>query len=528
MARRGYGISSAIREMERANRRAIAEQARRERECLKRQKALEKQRMLQEKEKAICYANKLTKDAGDERVRIISLLNNLDTTKLEVNWDDYKDYSKFEEKLEIIDMPIKPNDEDYRLKFSIINKLIPSIKERKQEELNNKLELDLQKWNDECKRIEEINSNKNEIWNNRKNNFEAQKDEKNNRIDALRMLYNNGDEEGVEFYFNEILSKREYPSYYMLDWEIEYNKENNILIVEYNLPKKVDINNIRQVKYIQTRKEYSEIYIKDTEINKIYEEGLYQLCLRVNHDIYVMDKLNHIKGIIFNGYLTDLNKSNGKEETKCILSLQTEKNKFMQLNLSGVDAKICFKSLKGIAGAKLSDLVPVAPIANINNNDRRFVESREIGEKVNGYNLASMHWEDFEHLIRELFEKEFSKDGAEVKITQASRDGGVDAVVFDPDPIRGGKYVIQAKRYTNVVGVSAVRDLYGTVLNEGASKGILVTTSNYGFDSYELAKDKPITLLNGSNLLHMLQKHGYEARIDLKEAKIEINNLKEI
>ena len=73
-----------------------------------------------------------------------------------------------------------------------------------------------------------------------------------------------------------------------------------------------------------------------------------------------------------------------------------------------------------------------------------------------------------------------------------------------------------------------MRDLYGTVLNEGASKGILVTTSNYGFDSYEFAKDKPITLLNGSNLLHMLQKHGYEARIDLKEAKIEINNLKEI
>ena len=39
-----------------------------------------------------------------------------------------------------------------------------------------------------------------------------------------------------------------------------------------------------------------------------------------------------------------------------------------------------------------------------------------------------------------------------MKITQASKDGGVDAVAFDPDPIRGGKIVIQAKRYTNVVG----------------------------------------------------------------------------
>ena len=55
----------------------------------------------------------------------------------------------------------------------------------------------------------------------------------------------------------------------------------------------------------------------------------------------------------------------------------------------------------------------------------------------------------FEHLIREIFEKEFSANGGEVKITQASRDGGVDAVVFDPDPIRGGKIIIQAKRYTN-------------------------------------------------------------------------------
>jgi restriction system protein len=69
-----------------------------------------------------------------------------------------------------------------------------------------------------------------------------------------------------------------------------------------------------------------------------------------------------------------------------------------------------------------------------------------------------MDWGDFEHLIRELFEKEFASPGGDVKITQASSDGGVDAVAFDPDPITGGKIVIQAKRYTRTVGVSAVRD----------------------------------------------------------------------
>ena len=95
----------------------------------------------------------------------------------------------------------------------------------------------------------------------------------------------------------------------------------------------------------------------------------------------------------------------------------------------------------------------------------------------------------------------------------------MDAIAFDPDPIRGGKYVIQAKRYTNTVGVAAVRDLYGTVMHEGADRGILVTTSDYGADSVGFAKDKPLTLINGAQLLSLLEKHGHRARIDLKEAR---------
>jgi len=64
-----------------------------------------------------------------------------------------------------------------------------------------------------------------------------------------------------------------------------------------------------------------------------------------------------------------------------------------------------------------------------------------------------------------------------------------------------------------------VRDLYGTIMNEGANKGILVTTSDYGPDAYAFANGKPITLLNGANLLHMLAKHGHNVKIDIEEAR---------
>ncbi len=56
-------------------------------------------------------------------------------------------------------------------------------------------------------------------------------------------------------------------------------------------------------------------------------------------------------------------------------------------------------------------------------------------------------------------------------------------------------------------------------MNEGATKGILVTTADYGPDAYDFAKNKPLTLLSGGNLLHLLEKHGHKVRIDLREAK---------
>ena len=64
-----------------------------------------------------------------------------------------------------------------------------------------------------------------------------------------------------------------------------------------------------------------------------------------------------------------------------------------------------------------------------------------------------------------------------------------------------------------VVMFIAVRDLWGTVNHEGAMKGILITTSSFGPYSYAFAKDKPITLLDGANLVHMLMEQGLKTYI---------------
>jgi len=127
---------------------------------------------------------------------------------------------------------------------------------------------------------------------------------------------------------------------------------------------------------------------------------------------------------------------------------------------------------------------------------------------------------EFESLITNLF----AKMGLETRQTQASRDGGVDCVAYDPRPVLGGKVVIQAKRYKNTVGVSAVRDLFGTMHNEGATKGILVTTSGYGKSAFEFADGKPLELLSGSNLIYLLAEHaGIEAKIEVPDDWKDLN-----
>ncbi len=301
-----------------------------------------------------------------------------------------------------------------------------------------------------------------------------------------------------------------------------------MLLLDYELPTQTALPRKKQVRYIANRQEFQDILLSESDFKRLYDNVLYQICLRTLYELFQDDKLNVINTIIFNGWVKSIDKATGADTHPCIMSVQIKKQDFLALNLMQVDLKACFRSLKGASGGRLIDLSPVRPVLTLNKDDPRFVSGYGVADSLEEKtNLAAMDWLDFENLIRELFEKVFSKDGGEVKITQASRDGGVDAIAFDPDPIRGGKIVIQAKRYTNTVGVSAVRDLYGTVHNEGANKGILVTTSDYRLDAYEFANGNPLTLLSGSELLHLLGEHGYRAKIDLREAKKFFNEQQE-
>jgi restriction system protein len=356
--------------------------------------------------------------------------------------------------------------------------------------------------------------------------WELEQGKNNAEIMRKKLSYEKGEPEGIEDYISLVLDRSSYPDTININVEVFYDGNSQTLLVELDLPSKESLPHIQSHKYIAGRDVIEEKPINEKAFAILYNNTLYQIILRTIHEVFASEYGEFIKAVVLNGNADVRDKATGKISKKTIATIQVQRQEFLSVDLSGVDPASCFRHFKGVTAGSLVELSPVKPIMKLDRSDRRIIEASNVLEEFDpSQNLATMAWEEFEVLIRDLIQKEFSGEGAKVEVTRASRDAGVDAIAFDEDPIRGGKFVIQAKRYNNLVPLSAVRDLYGTVMNEGAVKGILVTTSYYGPDAISFVKNKPLTLINGEQLLYMFQKHGYDFKIALQSKRASSSRL---
>jgi HJR/Mrr/RecB family endonuclease len=125
---------------------------------------------------------------------------------------------------------------------------------------------------------------------------------------------------------------------------------------------------------------------------------------------------------------------------------------------------------------------------------RRHQKTNLSMQPLNRDQLYSLSPKAFEHYVASLF----GRKGYQVVVRGGSGDHGVDLELSDGD---GRRAVVQCKRYRDTVGEKTVRDLYGTLLHEGASHAFLVTTADISEAAEEWARGKPITLIDGSTLV---------------------------
>ncbi len=111
-----------------------------------------------------------------------------------------------------------------------------------------------------------------------------------------------------------------------------------------------------------------------------------------------------------------------------------------------------------------------------------------------------MSWKEFEMLISEFFRRQ---GYSVVENNGDGPDGGVDLRISKD----GKNILVQCKHWeAEQVGVKIVRELYGVVASEGATKGILVTIGYFTRDAEIFAHGKPLLLIRGNELSRLIEE----------------------
>jgi restriction system protein len=340
--------------------------------------------------------------------------------------------------------------------------------------------------------------------------FERTKNRRNFEVDVFEKKYRAGDPAAIIPYCKMVLELSGYPAGIPHNFKLAYTQASKQLVVEFELPGASIVPQAVEYRYTKASDLIGEKARKESDIRDLYQNIVASIALRTMHELFEADQGEHISVLCFNGFIRTIDPATEKDIQPHLISVRTAKQKFKQIDLARVDKSVCLRNLGAQVSRQAAEAQPVKPIVEFQMADARFVDQTDLVSSLSSaMNLMDLNPYEFEQLVANLF----GQMGLESKLTRSSRDGGVDCVAFDARPVLGGKVVIQAKRYRHTVGVSAVRDLYGTMMNEGANKGILVTTSGYGPDAFEFAKDKPIELIEGSGLLYLLQQIGFDARI---------------
>ncbi|MFF3329564.1 restriction endonuclease [Streptomyces sp. NPDC002888] len=310
----------------------------------------------------------------------------------------------------------------------------------------------------------------------------------------------------VEYFTAALYASSAWPEGFPRQVSAAFDAAARQLVLDWELPGYDVVPEAKSVRYVQASDQDKETARPVSQRRALYREVMAQSMLLVLHQLFSADEYGILDSVALNGFVDAHDPATGRQAHIYLATVMAQRAVFTDLHLEQVDPTSCLtEALRAQLAARPDQLTSVRPSR----------KPQDVGNGVVTHggdeepDLYDMDPIAFESLVAELFRAM----GMQAVTTQRSNDGGVDVDALDPTPIRGGKIVVQVKRYRNTVSPTAVRDLYGTVQDAGANKGVLVTTSSFGPGSHTFARGKPLELISGSELVDLLHRHGLRGRL---------------
>lgn len=329
--------------------------------------------------------------------------------------------------------------------------------------------------------------------------------EQNATIDRLAERLDTGEPEAIEEFVTAVLARAPLPSGFPGEYRVAFRPEPAELVVDVELPSLDVVPTHRAFRYVRSRREIDALAWPATERSSLYRGLIAQVVLVLLRECFAALDQRNVAAVVVNGHVSTVDSATGNPARPCLVSVTCSRQTFDGLVLDRLDPLACLRYL----GAKLSphphDLESVEPFVRFDTAKYRIADSVDVLADLDfRTDLLQIDPYRFEQLVRQLFEAM----GMQSWVTNPSRDEGVDAVAFNPDPVMGGECVIQAKRYKNVVPANDVRALGGVLDESRATRGILVTTSWFSdVGRRSAAVNNRIRLIEGGELKYLLARH---------------------
>ncbi|MEU8824373.1 restriction endonuclease [Streptomyces sp. NPDC048636] len=329
----------------------------------------------------------------------------------------------------------------------------------------------------------------------------------NSGITEMTAGLRNGDSgAAVEYFSAALYASAAWPEGLPRQLSAGYDPGARQLVLNWELPTYDVVPEMKSVRYMPTADQDKETARPAAQRRALYRDVLAQCVLLVLRDLFAADEFGALESVALNGFVDDHDPVTGRRERIVLATVMASRAAFAELHLEQVNPVDCLvDGLRGQLSARPEQRAAVRPV-RVPGDVGHGVVTHGGGEEPDLYAMDPLA---FESLVAELFRAM----GMQAVTTRRSNDGGVDVDALDPAPIRGGKIVVQVKRYRSTVPPTAVRDLYGTVQDAGANKGVLVTTSRFGPGSHAFAHGKPLELVSGGELVDLLQRHGLRGRL---------------
>ncbi len=132
--------------------------------------------------------------------------------------------------------------------------------------------------------------------------------------------------------------------------------------------------------------------------------------------------------------------------------------------------------------------------------------------KINPEDIYKLTPRKFEELIAEILKDR----GWEVELTKETRDGGKDIIARRETDVGRLLCLVEAKKYRKdrPVGVSLIRNLYGTLCDANATSGMIVTTSTFTQDAqtFQERHQYKLALRDYTNLVDWINCYGHPSK----------------